>query len=201
MKYAQMHPAAHRLGRMLALAIGTLAGDAPAEMLVVPVPLHRSKHAQRGFNQARLLATHALDALRKSHPEWRLKLAASTLMRIRATESQTSLTPRQRRRNVSGAFLVSDQRAVAQQHILVIDDIFTTGATARATAKALMNAGAASVWVATLARARRTSDNRTRAMHSNSFTETSNNPGLRRPASADNPQPASMHSYGNQPSF
>ncbi len=154
LKYDRLHPAACGLGRMLAEAIAQLAADAPAEMLVVPVPLHRSKYAQRGFNQARSLAIHALGFLRKSHPEWRLTLASSMLMRLRATESQAGLTFRQRRLNVRGAFTVSDPAAVASKHILVIDDIFTTGATARAAAQALVRAGAASVWVATLARAR-----------------------------------------------
>ncbi len=156
-KYGRLHPAAHRLGRMLAAAIAQLAAEAPAEMLVVPVPLHRSKHAQRGFNQARSLAAHALAFLRKSHPEWRLTLAPRTLMRLRATASQAGLTPRQRRLNVRGAFSVSDASFVAAKHILVIDDIFTTGATARAASRALVRAGAESVWVATLARARRVS--------------------------------------------
>ena len=153
LKYDRLHAAARGLGRMLAAAIGQLAGEAPAEMLVVPVPLHKSKYAQRGFNQARLLATHALAFLGKSHTEWRLALASSTLMRLRATQSQAGLTPRQRRLNVHGAFTVSDPAAVAGKHILLIDDIFTTGSTARAAAKTLMDAGAASVWVATLARA------------------------------------------------
>ena len=155
LKYDRLHPAAHGLGRMLAEAIAQLAAEAPAEMLVVPVPLHRSKYAQRGFNQARSLAVHALEFLGKSHPEWRLTLASSTLMRLRATESQAGLTPRMRRLNVRGAFAVSDPSAVMLKHVLVIDDILTTGATARAAAKALVEAGAASVWVATLARARR----------------------------------------------
>ena len=79
LKYDRLHPAAHGLGRMLAEAIAQLAGEAPAEMLVVPVPLHRSKYAQRGFNQSRSLAAEALGFLRKSHPQWRLTLAPSTL--------------------------------------------------------------------------------------------------------------------------
>lgn len=158
LKYGRLHPAARGLGRMLAQAIAQLAAEAPAELLVVPVPLHRSKRAQRGFNQARLLATEALASLRKSHPQWRLTLAASTLVRLRATESQAGLTPRQRRQNLRGAFSVSDPAAVAKKHVLVIDDIMTTGATARATAQALVRAGAASVWVATLARARRANE-------------------------------------------
>jgi ComF family protein len=153
LKYDRLHPAAHRLGKMLAQAIAKLAAEAPPEMLVVPVPLHRSKHAERGFNQARSLASHALRSLKKTHPEWRLSMASKTLMRLRPTESQAGLTSRQRRVNVRGAFSVSDPAAVMFKHILLIDDIFTTGATARAASQALLRSGAASVWVATLARA------------------------------------------------
>lgn len=155
LKYDRLHPAARVLGRMLADAIAQLAGEAPQAMLVVPVPLHRSKYAQRGFNQSRSLAFEALRFLHKSHPQWQLTLAPGTLMRLRATDSQAGLTPRQRRLNVRGAFSVSDPAQVKNQHILVIDDILTTAATARAAAQVLVRAGAASVWVATLARAQR----------------------------------------------
>jgi len=155
LKYGRLHPAAQRLGQMLANAIAQLATEAPADLLVIPVPLHRSKYVERGFDQSRSLAAHALQFLRKTHPQWRLTLAPSTLMRLRATGSQAGLTPRQRRLNVRGAFSVSDPSQVAAQHILIIDDILTTGATARAAAQTLLKAGAASVWVATLARAQR----------------------------------------------
>ncbi len=156
LKYDRMEGAVRGLGRMLAEAIGQLAGEAPGEMLVVPVPLHRSKYAQRGFNQARSLAAEAIGFLKKSHPEWRLTLASRTLMRLRATASQAGLSPRQRRLNVRGAFSVSDPAAVAERNIMLVDDILTTGATAREAARALIQAGAATVWVATLARARGT---------------------------------------------
>ena len=155
LKYGRLHPAGRMLGGMLAEAIAKLAADAPNTMLVVPVPLHRSKYAQRGFNQSRALASEALKSLRKTHPQWRLTLAPSTLMRLRATDSQAGLTPRQRRLNVRGAFSVSDPAQVKGQDILLIDDILTTGATARAAAQVLVRTGAASVWVATLARVQR----------------------------------------------
>jgi ComF family protein len=195
-KYDRLHPAARELGGMLATAIARLAAEAPAEMLVVPVPLHRSKMMERGFNQARALAQTALDCLAVSHPDWRLTLAASTLMRLRATESQAGLSPRERRLNVRGAFTVSDPAAVAEKHILLIDDIMTTGATARAAAQSLMRAGAASVWVATLARAHRAF-----AAGQPFFideTQEYDPPGTE-PAVIR--QSASMDSSGNQPSF
>jgi ComF family protein len=197
LKYDGLHPAARGLGRMLADAIATLAGEAPAEMLVVPVPLHRSKQAERGFNQARSLAEHALSFLRKSHPEWRLTLASSTLMRLRPTGSQAGLTHRQRRLNVRGAFSVAQPATIVSKHILLIDDIFTTGATARAASQTLLRAGAATVWVATLARARRV--NEIRQGFSSQDDERNHYPpsnGLE----ADM-QPASQYSSQDQPSF
>jgi len=155
LKYDRLTPLARRLGVRLAAAIGPLAADAPQEMLVIPVPLHRERSSERGFNQARALAVEALRRLRMSHPKWSLELSAASLVRQRPTLSQAGLTPRQRRLNLRGAFFVSDARAVQGRHILLVDDIFTTGATARACSRVLMEAGVASVRVATLARAQR----------------------------------------------
>ncbi len=155
LKYDRLHTAARGLGRMLAATMAQLAPETPEGLLVIPVPLHKRKQAQRGFNQARALAVQALACLRKSHPQWRLTLQANKLLRVRPTESQAGLTPRQRRLNVRAAFSVPERASVAGKDVLVIDDIMTTGATARAAAQALRKAGAANVWVATLARARR----------------------------------------------
>jgi ComF family protein len=156
LKYDRMAPVARELGQRLAAAIIQMAGpDTPAEMLVVPVPLHRTRMTERGFNQARTLAVEALRCLRKTHPGWRLEISSSTLVRQRSTKSQAGLTPRQRRVNLRGAFFVSDAEAVRGRHILLVDDIYTTGATARACSRMLVEAGAASVRIATVARAQR----------------------------------------------
>lgn len=198
LKYEGFRPTARKLGELLAQAIAQLASEAPADLLVVPVPLHRSKFAVRGFNQSRLLAAEAIAALRKTHPHWRLTLAPTTLLRLRATDSQAGLTPRQRRLNVRGAFRVSDPASLAGKHLLVIDDILTTGATARACARALQNAGAESVWVATLARAQRIHVRSTAfAVRNDELDELNLTPGN---APGMNDPNATMNAQ-NQPSF
>ena len=198
LKYGGLCPASQPLGQFLAHAIAQLAGVAPAELLAIPVPLHRSKQTGRGFNQALLLAVSALSVLRRTHSAWRLELRSDILTRHRDTESQAGLTPRQRRLNLRGAFRVSDSAAVNGKHVLLIDDILTTGATARAAAKALVDAGAETVWVATLARARMTNSHRfgfsaandaaawtDEGMSAASFVDAGSGPHL---------QPASMYS-------
>ncbi len=157
LKYDGLQAAARGLGEKLAIAIASLHAIAPAEMLVVPVPLHRSRYRMRGFNQTRLLAEHALKSLSRSHAQWKLELSPRTLLRIRATNSQTGLSRRERRQNLRKAFAVDSATAVAGRDVLLVDDILTTGATVRAASRVLIEAGAKSVWVATLARAGRIS--------------------------------------------
>ena len=150
-----MEPLAKRLGALLAEQVLTIP-ELPADLLAVPVPLYRKKRRSRGFNQSELLARGVLAALRRRRPEMRMELAAVLLLvRQRATESQAGLTPHQRRVNVRGAFVVPRPEAVKGRNVLLIDDIYTTGATARACSQALRRAGSASVLVATVARAQR----------------------------------------------
>jgi ComF family protein len=149
LKYGGVRPAANVLGRMLAEAIATLEPEFRADSLaVIPVPLHRSKLRQRGFNQAELIARAAM---KLSGPGGRLRLC-TTLERKRETASQIGLTSHQRRENLRGAFGVSQPELVKGREVLIVDDIYTTGATVSECAKVLRRAGATKVWVATVAR-------------------------------------------------
>ena len=154
LKYEGIEPVAKRLGELLASRIEAIS-ELPQRILVAPVPLFRSRRRERGFNQAELLARAVVRAMRRMRSDWEGEFAPGVLARQRATESQAGLSPNQRRRNLRGAFFVSDPTRVKGRDVLLIDDIYTTGATARACSQVLRKAGAARVWVATVARAQR----------------------------------------------
>jgi ComF family protein len=154
LKYRGMQPIAGRLGALLAASLEAFVGSG-LEMVVVPVPMHPGKQRQRGFNPAELLARAALAETRRRHPQWGLHLETSLLKRVRVTVSQAGLTTHQRRQNLRGAFFAPDPTRLAGRDVLLVDDIYTTGATARACSRVLINAGARSVRVATVARAQR----------------------------------------------
>lgn len=135
--------------------VRTLAGPLAEMMLralprderfdaLVPMPLHWFKRWRRGFNQARLLAQ--LVSRRTGIP------VVAAARRLRSTAPQAGLSNAQRRRNVSGAFAVRRGVRLAGLRLLLVDDVFTTGATASACAAALKRAGAARVSVLALAR-------------------------------------------------
>jgi ComF family protein len=150
LKFGGVRPAANVLGRMLAEAVGTLEPDFSVEgVALVPVPLHRTKLRQRGFNQAELIARAAMKI---SPVRDRLRLCAGVLERTRETASQIGLTSHQRRENLRGAFGVAQREFVKGREVLVVDDVYTTGATVSECARVLRRAGATKVWVATVAR-------------------------------------------------
>lgn len=155
LKYERVSALARPLGAMLARSVETLEGQAGAELMVIAVPLFASRQRQRGYNHAVLLADAALAELRRTRPQWKLRTAHAAMRRIRDTESQFALTPHGRRRNLRGAFAVAENAALIGREVLLVDDIYTTGTTARECARVLRRAGAKKVWVATLARAQR----------------------------------------------
>jgi ComF family protein len=152
-----LREAVHRFKFGGALALdrplgGLLAARLAAEMplwrpeLVVPVPLHRRRLGERTYNQSLLLA-------RELARQWRVAVPARLLLRTRPTPPQQGLTAAQRRRNLKGAFAL--RRPLGGERVLLVDDVLTTGATARECARMLLAGGAGEVAVAVLARAAR----------------------------------------------
>jgi ComF family protein len=112
--------------------------------VLVPVPLHRRRQKERGYNQAELLARELGNALG-------IRVACDILCRTRYTLAQARLDVHRRRANVAGAFLCRDSRLQGKR-VLLIDDVCTTGATLEACSIALKEREARSVWALTLAR-------------------------------------------------
>lgn len=146
-------PIAQALGRLkfggradVAEPLGRLLGRLPLPLdseLVVPVPLADERLAGRGYNQAQLLG----QAMGR-----RLPIAPTALRRRHATRAQAKLPSLARQRNVADVF-VADPRQVTGRAVVLVDDVLTTGATARACTEALQAAGARRVDVLTAARA------------------------------------------------
>jgi ComF family protein len=114
--------------------------------LIIPVPLHRKKLRERGFNQAVILAAE----ISRRHG---VPMDFVSVKRRIHTEPQAGLGRDDRLRNMKGAFEVVKPEAVADEKILLIDDVYTTGSTVGECAKALRESGAGDVSVLTLARA------------------------------------------------
>jgi ComF family protein len=136
--------ATRRLGRRLAAAMLTRVPSEPGA-IVAPVPLHPRQLRRRGFNQSAILARCLAREL-----GW--PVALRLLTRTRDTPSQTALSIIARSANVAGVFAVPFSPAVRGRTILLIDDVWTSGATVRAAATALRQAGAYAVDVLTFAR-------------------------------------------------
>ncbi len=114
--------------------------------LIIPVPLHLKRLKERGFNQSLVLA-------RQISKRFSIPIDFIALRRKIHTEAQVSLSGQQRMTNVRGAFEVADRSRIEGKKILLIDDVYTTGSTAKECSKILMKNGAKEVAVLTLARA------------------------------------------------
>lgn len=151
-KYGRRVALGAMMARLMAVPLLPLVEESRAANgrppLLVPVPLHRWRLWWRGFNQAAVLAD-ALAALLD------VPVMVDGLVRVRDTGSMRGQGRAARARAVRGAFFVAAKHAdsVAGRHIILVDDVFTTGATAAACSRTLLRAGAARVSIAALARA------------------------------------------------
>ena len=133
-----------KYGRKVALAktmaryMAPLVADLPTDTLVVPVPLHRRRLWQRGFNQAALIAGELSRRIARPH-------APRLLLRTRRTPPLKGMSRLQRRRAVAGAFRVAEDANLRGRTVVLVDDVLTTGSTANACARVLQRAGAARV--------------------------------------------------------
>jgi ComF family protein len=112
--------------------------------LIIPVPLHHLKKAERGYNQSFYIAWGVNKILHK-------RLDDNSLKRVKYTETQTAMNIVERVENISGAFSVKHKNNLAGKNILIIDDVITTGATVSECGSVLLDSGAAKVFVASLA--------------------------------------------------
>lgn len=143
-KYDRQFYLRHTLAEWLAASLeDERIRSQPADFLV-PVPLHSARLREREFNQADVLAR--LAGKRAKIP------VLPCLRRIRYTSTQTRLDRHERMENLRGAFRVRQSSAVHSRHLILVDDVFTTGATVDECARVLRQAGAASVRVVTVAR-------------------------------------------------
>lgn len=143
LKYKSRTAIADYLGKLFAtdlLATGWLEGID----LLIPVPLHRRKAYHRGFNQSDLIAGGMSETAG-------LPVGKAILSRVQDTESQTHKTRLERIDNVTEVFRVQKPEQIAGKHVLLIDDVLTTGATLEAAGLVLLEAGAGNLSMATLA--------------------------------------------------
>lgn len=152
LKYGKLEMLGSPLGEWLALRCvenGLLPNAWLSELahgLVVPVPLHPSRLRERGFNQAELLAVALADRL---HVEVGNAL---TLRRVRRTDSQVGQSAQARRANITeNVFDIGETQTVQNRPVLLVDDVFTTGTTLNACARALSRNGAGPIYAVTLA--------------------------------------------------
>ena len=143
-KYGRQASLGQPLGRLMARACQPWFQTSALD-LIIPVPLHPRRLRWRGFNQSVLLG-------REVGRAWRIPLDPFVLTRSTETAPQSTLSLKERQPNVRGAFSIAPRRTVEKLRLLLVDDIYTSGATVNECTRVLLHAGAREVQVLTLAR-------------------------------------------------
>ena len=112
--------------------------------MVIPIPLHHLKKAERGFNQSYYIA-------KGISSQTSIAVKSNIIKRMRFTQSQTTMTLKEREENVEGAFKVRKTENVKGKSVLLVDDVMTTGATINECGKVLLEAGANKVYAVSVA--------------------------------------------------
>jgi len=145
LKYKGMKELGEEIGKHFAIDLQQ-SPEFRSVDIICPVPLHPSKEKKRGYNQSWWIASGIAKQMNK-------ELSSDNLHRITATETQTRKSRFARWQNVEGIFELSNPEAFSEKHILLIDDVVTTGATLEACAAAILSTTNAKVSIATLATA------------------------------------------------
>ena len=117
--------------------------DLPQDSILIPIPLSKKRKNWRGFNQAEILAKTLSKKFNVSY--------SASLIRMIDTRTQVGLTKEERRENVKGAFAGRKAQGKRDKNIILVDDVYTSGATMMEAAKVLKNGGAGNVWAMTVA--------------------------------------------------
>jgi ComF family protein len=138
-----------RVARRLAVLLHEVRLRRPLDAadLIIPVPLHADRERERGFNQAVVIAREL------ARLSWLPLDEHSVVRRLHTERHRAGMDAKARRQSVADAFAVRHRDLIAEKRVLLVDDVFTTGATASACAAALRAAGAGGVFVLTVARA------------------------------------------------
>ncbi len=142
LKYQGKKETGYFLGRQLGVGLRNTDWISSVDM-IIPVPLHKAKKAKRGYNQSMLIAEGMSDILK-------IPANDDMLMRIRDTDTQTHKTRTERVNNMTNAFKLKDSHKLKNKHILLCDDVLTTGATIEACALELMKEKSIKISVATI---------------------------------------------------
>jgi len=143
LKFHQQLGLASMLGEQLARRLVT---ETARPDLIIPIPLHRARLRERGYNQALEIARPVARTLGTP-------LDFHSLVRVRATAPQTGMTVKARRKNLRGAFALRNDAVMRNLHVALVDDVMTTGSTVEAATRTLLAAGASEVEVWVVARA------------------------------------------------